>query len=156
MKEVVLKEFRGGSQGVSFRVTKGVRYPVGGFKGHAVVVGKELQVQDVGSLSVTSSRVVYLGEKKTTEFLYSKLVGCEVFDDRLRLQVSNRQTASLFKVIPAGAMSWPPRSTPRCRPRCSPFQAASSSASAGSASRGTNEERAATQRRPPAIRSAAP
>jgi hypothetical protein len=98
MKEVATREFRGGGQGVSFRIAKGVRYRVGGFRGRSVVVGSELQVQDTGSLSVTSGRVVFLGQKKTIEFLYAKLVGLDVFDDGLRFQVSNRQTVSLIRV----------------------------------------------------------
>lgn len=100
LKEVAIRQFQGGSQGVSFRVTKGVRYRVGNFKGQSVVVGRELQVQDVGTLSVSSARVVFLGAQKTMEFLYTKLVGIEPFDDGVRLQVSNRQNATLLKVSP--------------------------------------------------------
>ena len=93
MKEVAIREFHGRQAAdVSFRIAKGVRYNLGGFKGQSVVVGTELQVQDTGALSVTSSRVVFLGEQKTLEFLYAKLVGLEVFEDGVRLQVSNRQT----------------------------------------------------------------
>jgi hypothetical protein len=98
MKEVSIRQFQGGGGGVSFRIAKGVRYHVGGFRGQSVVVGTELQVQDTGVLSVTSNRVVFLGQQKTMEFLYSKLVGLEVFDDGIRLQVSNRQTVSLIKM----------------------------------------------------------
>jgi hypothetical protein len=100
MKEVTIRQFQGGSSGVSFRIAKGVRYHVGGFKGQSVVIGTELQVQDSGVLSVSSSRVVFLGEKKMMEFLYAKLVGLEVFNDGVRLQVSNRQTVSLIRMAP--------------------------------------------------------
>ena len=98
MKEVAIREFQGGGSGVSFRIAKGVRYHVGGFRGQSVVVGTELKAQDTGALSVTSNRVVFLGQQKTMEFLYAKLVGLEVFDDGIRLQVSNRQTVSLIKM----------------------------------------------------------
>jgi hypothetical protein len=98
MKEVAIRQFQGGGSGVSFSIAKGVRYHVGGFRGQSVVVGTELKVQDTGVLSVTSNRVVFLGQQKTMEFLYSKLVGLEVFDDGIRLQVSNRQTVSLIKM----------------------------------------------------------
>jgi len=43
MKEVAIREFQGGSQGVSFKVAKGVRYHVGGFKGQSVVVGTPIE-----------------------------------------------------------------------------------------------------------------
>lgn len=98
MKEVTLREFRGGSRGVSFRIAKGVRYRVGDFRGKSVVVGTELRVQDSGVLAVTSSRVTFLRDQKAMEVPYSKLMGVEVFDDGVRLQASNRQNAVLFKV----------------------------------------------------------
>jgi len=50
---------------------------------------------------VTSSRTVFVGQKKTLEFRKDKLVGLEQFTDGIRLNVSNRQTASLF-TMPAG------------------------------------------------------
>jgi hypothetical protein len=98
MKEVTLREFRGGSTGFSFRIAKGVRYRTGNFRGHSVVVGTELQVADSGPLAVTSSRIVFLGQRKTVEIPYSKLLGVEVFTDGVRFSASNRQNAPLFKV----------------------------------------------------------
>jgi hypothetical protein len=98
MKEVSLREFRGGSAGFSFRIAKGVRYRAGSFRGRSVIVGTELQVADSGPLAVTSSRVVFLGQRKTMEVPYSKLVGVEVFEDGIRFSASNRQNAPLFKL----------------------------------------------------------
>ncbi len=101
MKEVAVREMRGGSSGVSVHVAKGVSYRVGQFRAHSVVVGSELQVQDGGNLALTSQRAVFLGSQKTLEFRYDRLIGMEQFRDGLRLNVSNRQTASLLK-FPAG------------------------------------------------------
>jgi hypothetical protein len=98
MKEVTLREFRGGSTGFSFPIAKGVRYRTGAFRGRSVVVGTELQVADTGALAVTSSRAIFLGTRKTIEVAYSKLIGVEVFSDGIRFSVSNRQNASLFKL----------------------------------------------------------
>ena len=98
MKEVALREFRGGSQGVSIPIMKGVRYRTSSFRGHSVVVGTELQVADSGVLAVTSTRIVFLGQRKTLEIPYPKLVGVEVFKDGIRLSASNRQNAPLFRV----------------------------------------------------------
>jgi hypothetical protein len=97
MKEVVLREFVGGSSGVSFRIAKGVSFRTSGFRGRSVVVGTELQAAESGLLVVSSQRVAYMG-KTTFEFPYSKLMYMEVFTDGIRVHVSNRQTASLFKV----------------------------------------------------------
>jgi hypothetical protein len=47
---------------------------------------------------VTSQRVLFTGRAKTLEFRNDKMVGLEQFKDGLRLSVSNRQTASLFKL----------------------------------------------------------
>jgi hypothetical protein len=97
MKEVTKREFRGGSSGVSIPLGGGVRYRAGGFRGRSVVVGTELVAEDSGRLAITSARTVFTGGKKTLEFRHDRLVGMHQYNDGLRLNVSNRQTASLFK-----------------------------------------------------------
>jgi hypothetical protein len=99
MKEVALREWRGGTSGVSFRIAKGVSYRTGAIRGKSVVVGTELQVADSGVLAVTSQRIAYLGNK-TIEMSYAKLMNLDVFSDGVRVHVSNRQNAPLFKVDP--------------------------------------------------------
>jgi hypothetical protein len=97
LKEVALREYQGGSQGVSIPIAKGVRYRVGAFRGRMVTVGTQMTVQDTGMLSVTSQRLAYLGSAKSSEILYTKLLGIEAFTDGIRLQASNRQNALLFR-----------------------------------------------------------
>ena len=97
MKEVVQREWRSGSSGVSFRIAKGVRYRVGQTRGRSVVVGTELQVEDSGVLAVSSQRLAYLGSRKTLEVPYAKLMNVEVFTDGLVVHASNRQRAPLFR-----------------------------------------------------------
>jgi hypothetical protein len=63
-----------------------------------VVVGTELQVADVGVLSVSSTGAVYLGSKKSIEFPYAKLMSVDVFSDGIRPDSSNRQTTPLFRL----------------------------------------------------------
>ena len=75
LKEVALREFRGGSQGISFRVARGVRYRVGAMRGHMVTVGTQVEVADTGILSVTSQRAAFLGGRKTIDMPYTKLIG---------------------------------------------------------------------------------
>ena len=98
MKEVTMREFRAGSQGFSFRVAKGVRYRVGATRGHIVNVGTAIQVADTGQLSVTSQRAVFMGDRKTIDMPYSKLVGMHLFADAISFSLSNRQNAPLIKV----------------------------------------------------------
>ncbi|WP_208109587.1 DUF2510 domain-containing protein [Microbacterium sp. BK668] len=97
MKEVAVREMRGGSRGVSVRIAKGVSYRVGQSRARSVVVGTQLQVQDTGDLVLTNERAVFVGNRRTLEFRYDRLIGMEEFADGLRLNVSNRQLASLFR-----------------------------------------------------------
>jgi hypothetical protein len=98
MKEVVDREFRGGSQGVSIPLGHGVRYRRGAFRGKSVVVGSHLAVADTGPIVITSTRVVFMGERKTIETPYTKLAGIDAFSDGVRIHASNRQATPLFKV----------------------------------------------------------
>jgi hypothetical protein len=98
MKEVVERETRGSYSGWSFRVAKGVRFSTGGYRGRSVVVGTHLAVADQGSLTLTSMRAVFCGLRKTVELPYSKLLSVNVFNDGIQFQMSNRQSAPLFRV----------------------------------------------------------
>lgn len=97
LKEVVVKEYRGGYGGVSFRVAKGVRINTGRTRGRMVPVGTQIEPADAGIFSITDRRAVYAGQRKTFEFKYDKLVGVHLYDDAVTLQVSNRQTPSTFR-----------------------------------------------------------
>ena len=102
MKEVTLREYQGGYRGFSFPIGHtGIRYRVGGARGHSVVVGTQVQVADSGTLSVSSARAVFIGARKTIEMPYSMLVSLSVLTDGVQFHQSNRQTAPLFKV-PSG------------------------------------------------------
>lgn len=98
MKEVSVRQWQGGSQGVSFRLAKGMRYHVGQTRGHMVTVGTQLQVADTGVLSITSTRAAYLGVHKTVEIPYARLMGIQMYSDAVGFSISNRETAPLFRV----------------------------------------------------------
>jgi hypothetical protein len=98
MKEVAVREWQGRSQGVSFRVAKGVRYRVGSTRGHLVTVGTQLQIADTGRIAVTSKRVVYLGTRKSIEMPFAKIMGMHLYTDAIQFSLSNRQSAPLIKV----------------------------------------------------------
>jgi Protein of unknown function (DUF2510) len=101
MKEVAIRQYQAGTSSVSVPLGGGIRYRVGGVRGRSVVIGSELVAADTGVLVVTSQRSVFTGQAKTLEFRNDKLVGMEQYTDGLRLNVSNRQAASLFK-FPTG------------------------------------------------------
>src|SRR4051794_30723464 len=97
MREVAVRQYQGGYQGFSFPIGKtGVRYRVGGAKGHSVQVGTQLQVADTGILAVTNKRAVYLGTRKTVDMQYSKLDNITVYTDGIQFHMSNRVNAPLF------------------------------------------------------------
>ncbi|MCW2753911.1 MAG: zinc-ribbon protein [Marmoricola sp.] len=103
MKEQTMREFRGGSQGISIPIGMGIRYRTSSMRGRSVVVGTQLVAEDSGLLTVTSKRTIFTGQKKTLEFRRDRLVGIEQFRDGIRLNVSNRQAASLFKLAPGAS-----------------------------------------------------
>ncbi|HZO62488.1 MAG TPA: hypothetical protein VFB35_05850, partial [Gaiellaceae bacterium] len=76
----------------------GIRYRVGGYRGHSVVVGTKRVPADRGTLVVSSQRAVFLGNQKTLDMPYSKLVSLDVFGDGVQFHVSNRQTAPVLQV----------------------------------------------------------
>ncbi|MDQ6803917.1 MAG: hypothetical protein M3065_02870 [Actinomycetota bacterium] len=98
MKEVVHRQYRGGGSGISVPIGLGVRVRTGGFRGRSVVVGTSLEPADTGTLSVTSQRILYDGQKKTQESRFDRLVAIEAFNDGVRIAVSNRQNASLYRL----------------------------------------------------------
>jgi hypothetical protein len=98
LKEVAIRQWQGGYGGVGFRVAKGVTFRTGQVKGRSVVVGSEIKIDDTGILSVTSSRVVFLGDRKTVDIPFTKLVGLNVFSDGVTLQSSSRQNAVPLRV----------------------------------------------------------
>lgn len=86
----------GRSQGVSFRVAKGVRYHVGGSKG-TFQQGAEVPTPvDSGTATITNQRVVFQGTKMAREWTYAKLLGFQHDDSAhwTAIQVSNRQKVS--------------------------------------------------------------
>jgi hypothetical protein len=97
MKEVAIREYKGGYSGFSFPVGKtGIRYKVGGSRGHSVQVGTKLDVADTGTLAITNKRAVYMGTRKTVDMPYSKLDNLSVYTDGVQFHLSNRVNAPLF------------------------------------------------------------
>jgi hypothetical protein len=98
LKEVLIREYRGGSQGMSFRIMKGVSYRVGSQRGTLQVVGSRMDTADTGTLTITSRRAVFTGPRRTVEVRYDKLLSVNVYGDAIEFHVSNRKNPSIFKV----------------------------------------------------------
>ena len=53
---------------------------------------------DRGTLTITSLRTVFSGQRKTLDLPHSKLVNLNVHTDGISFNMSNRQTVPLFRV----------------------------------------------------------
>jgi hypothetical protein len=93
----------GGSHGVSFRIAKGVRYHVGGFKGRRVTTTYE-KVHDVGSLYVTTERVVFAGSREVTSIAGKKIADVRIEGDHVWVLAENRKTPLGLRLRPALAL----------------------------------------------------
>ena len=68
------------SQGVSFRVMKGVYYRVGSFKGRPITRQERVSL-GTGTLYVTDRNLYFSGSQKTMRVPYGKIVAFEQFSD---------------------------------------------------------------------------
>jgi len=97
LKEVTDREFRGGPQGVSIPLGHGIRYRAGAMRGHMVTIGTHWATADSGRLTITDTRIVYHGGRKTLEFPFTKLATLNVHSDAIDLGVTSRQSTSSFR-----------------------------------------------------------
>jgi hypothetical protein len=102
MTEQVLREFKGGSRGVSVPIGHGVRVRTGGFRGHSVVVGTQTVASDTGTMTISSKRLVFAGNKSTIEIPLAKLIDVKAFTDGVQIHASNRKAAPLFRTTVSG------------------------------------------------------
>lgn len=80
LEDKTLRQFVGGSQGVSVRVMKGVYYRVGAFKGQAVEHTERVHI-DTGWVVVTTKNIYFAGPRKSIRLPYAKIVSFEPFSD---------------------------------------------------------------------------
>src|SRR5437764_854201 len=98
-------QWMGGYSGFSFRIAKGVRYHIGGTRGHYEPGAEQPTAIDTGTATITDQRVVFQGAKQTREWAFTKLLGYQHFDSPpwTAIQVSNRQKTSAVLCDPATA-----------------------------------------------------
>jgi hypothetical protein len=92
LKEVVDRQFQGGSRGVSIPLGHGVRYRTGSVRGQMVTVGTHWQTADSGALTVTNKRAVYHGARKNLEFAFPKLSTLSTYSDAITLASATART----------------------------------------------------------------
>jgi len=89
-ERVIARQSVGRSQGVSFRIVKGVSYRVGQSRGHSVPVHATVPVSS-GDFVITNKRLIFAGDRKSVNAPYDKILHTEGFSDGLRFSVTNRQ-----------------------------------------------------------------
>jgi len=72
--------YEGGSQGFSVRVTKGVYYRFGGFKGHKVQE-HNMEYIDTGLFGLTNKHLYFHGERKTFRTRLDRIVALDPYQD---------------------------------------------------------------------------
>lgn len=78
-------EYRGGSQGVSVRVAKGVYYRTSSFKGRPVKIS-EMKYIGTGLLVLTTKHLYFGSPEKKFKIPFSKLVSIEPYEDGIGVQ----------------------------------------------------------------------
>ena len=85
--------YQGGSTGVSVPIGLGMRYRVGGFRGHYVQAPPTPTAIDTGTMVITNRRVVFVGQHQTRECRFEHLLAVHHDDEEgeTTISVSNRQ-----------------------------------------------------------------
>jgi hypothetical protein len=94
-EEKAVRQYVGGSSGVSIPVGRGVRFRVGASRGQSVTQ-HVLEADDQGMLAIGSRRIVFSGTRRNLSIPLSTIATVDVFSDGLRVGVPNR-TTMLFK-----------------------------------------------------------
>jgi hypothetical protein len=84
-EEKTRTSYVGGSQGVSFRIAKGVYYRTGNFKGEKVQTSETIHA-DTGLFGVTNKHIYFAGSSKRFRIAYSKIVAFEPYSDGIGVQ----------------------------------------------------------------------
>lgn len=99
-EERMQTSYSGVSQGVSFRIAKGVSYRVGGHRGNIRRTPQMTEI-DRGRLVITDERIIFLGTRRRQISEFKKLVEFQLFSDGLQISVENRQKSALYQFSPA-------------------------------------------------------
>jgi hypothetical protein len=78
-------EYRGGSQGVSIRVMKGVYYRTGAFKGRRVEI-EETKSMGSGLVALTTKHLYFGSSLNSFKIPYSKIVSLQTYSDGIQVQ----------------------------------------------------------------------
>lgn len=95
VEQKIKREFVGRSQGMSFRVMKGVYYRVGGFKGSPIETTQMISIGR-GILVLTDKTIYYNCPQKSLKIPYKKLISIEPFSDGVGFQKDGASSKPFF------------------------------------------------------------
>lgn len=84
-EDKVVREYVGGSHGISIRIAKGLYYNMGSFRGKPVETVQRVYV-DTGVLAVTTKYIYFHGSKKSFRISYNKIVTFIPYSDGVGIQ----------------------------------------------------------------------
>lgn len=90
-------EYRGGSQGVSIRIMKGVYYRTGAFRGHRVEV-EETRNIGTGMVALTTKHLYFGSNLTSFKIPYNKIISLQTYSDGIQVQKDGvRSKPQIFK-----------------------------------------------------------
>jgi hypothetical protein len=95
VEQKVKREFVGRSQGMSFRVMKGVYYRVGGFKGSPIETTQMISIGR-GILVLTDKTIYYNCQQKSLKIPFKKLISIEPYSDGVGFQKDGASSKPFF------------------------------------------------------------
>ena len=101
-QEKIVREYQGGSRGMSYRICKGITYRTGSFKGRPVERSSMDKV-GVGSLVITNKHFFFHCPTASVKIPYSKLVGVTPYSDGLEV---HKEEAKPKRTVFQGFDAW--------------------------------------------------
>ncbi len=96
LDERTYRHYVGGSSGVSVRIMKGVSYRTGSTRGRSIPI-TEIVVVDSGTLSITSKRVAFIGNRQNFASDWTKVLSASPMANGVAFSFSNRKKTVLVR-----------------------------------------------------------
>jgi hypothetical protein len=94
-----VRTYRAGSPGISIRVVKGLSLRLGGIAGRSEN-HEELRALDVGTLILTSKRLIFIGSVRTKNIPLADVLGLEAYTDALRVSHVGNSKPEVYVLDP--------------------------------------------------------
>lgn len=100
-EKVIKRGYVGSSQGVSFRIMKGVSYRIGSQKGQLVTETGILPIS-AGDFVITNKRIIFRGDCKSFAIRLDKILDVQCYSDGIKLFENNKSKPRLMQFHKGG------------------------------------------------------